>query len=160
MIRPILSIFRPFEALIFPPHKGHDARMIVPFPSVDSISKEPPESSVRSLMLERPNPLFVVFLERAFSRLKPSAVVLENEFHPVVQFPQRQTHKICLTVFGDVVHCFLGDSENDDLQGRWHITFLDFNLLFNPDLRIDRLKPPAEPGKSRQETQVIKHRWP
>ena len=36
--------------------KGHHARMIVPFPSVDSIAKEPPESSVRSLMLVSPNP--------------------------------------------------------------------------------------------------------
>jgi hypothetical protein len=30
--------------------------MTVPFPRVDSITKEPPESSVRSLMLENPNP--------------------------------------------------------------------------------------------------------
>ena len=37
-------------------YKGHDARMIVPSPSVDSIAKEPRDSSTRSLMLESPNP--------------------------------------------------------------------------------------------------------
>ena len=36
--------------------RGHDARMTVPFPSVDRMSKEPPENSIRSLMLVSPKP--------------------------------------------------------------------------------------------------------
>jgi hypothetical protein len=49
----------------------HEARMIVPFPSADSIAKEPPESSVRSLMLVRPNPRFALSEPSTFFRSKP-----------------------------------------------------------------------------------------
>ena len=41
-------------------YKGHDARMIVPSPSEDSMAKEPRDSSTRSLMLESPNPRLVL----------------------------------------------------------------------------------------------------
>jgi hypothetical protein len=51
--------------------RGHEARMIVPFPSVDSIANEPPESSIRSLMLVSPNPLLPRSGELSFSGLKP-----------------------------------------------------------------------------------------
>ena len=36
---------------------GHEARITVPFPFVDSTEKDPPDCSARSLMLARPNPL-------------------------------------------------------------------------------------------------------
>ena len=40
--------------------RGHEHRIVVPLPLTDSILQAPPESSVRSLMVERPNPLLVV----------------------------------------------------------------------------------------------------
>ncbi len=37
--------------------------MVVPFPMADSMLKEPPEISVRSFMLGRPSPLFLLSME-------------------------------------------------------------------------------------------------
>jgi hypothetical protein len=57
-------------------YKGHDARMIVPLPSVDSIAKEPPDSSTRSLMLESPNPRLVGVNDVESAHPKASALDL------------------------------------------------------------------------------------
>jgi len=47
----------PMQSLKFKIHQSSRTTLIVvPFPIVDSITKVPPESSVRSLMLVSPNP--------------------------------------------------------------------------------------------------------
>ena len=47
-----------------PNQSGHEARMMVPFPTADSMSKDPPDSSARSFMVLSPiallNPLLSV----------------------------------------------------------------------------------------------------
>ena len=63
--------------------------------------------------------------------------------------------KIRFTVLGNVVHPFLRYPKDNDLQGIGDVTFFEslFQLDFNPG--INRLVPPAEPGKGSQETQVV-----
>ncbi len=63
-------------------------------------------------------------------------------------------------MFSNVVHCLLGDPENDDLEGRGYVAFFDLDLPLDLNIRVGRLKCPAEPGKASQETQIIKDGWP
>jgi hypothetical protein len=85
---------------------------------------------------------------------------LKYKLYRPINFPQAQTDKIGFTMFSNVIHSLLGDPENDDLQGRGYVTFFDLDLPLDLNIRVGRLKSPAEPGKASQETQIVKDGWP
>ena len=69
------ALFEPLRVTaleLMPSSTGHDARTMVPTPCEDSSEKVPPESSVLSLMLARPNPLALLSPDTISSGEKPT----------------------------------------------------------------------------------------
>ena len=80
--------------------------MVVPFPIADSISKDPPESWARSLMVERPIPFLTV------SRSNPWPLSCIVNCILAIFLSKREIHKRCFAVFCDIVHGFLRDAKD------------------------------------------------
>ena len=72
---------------------GQLALIVVPFPEVDSIAKEPPESSVRSLILVKTQP----FLE--YFPVESRTIISIIQFYLVTLFPNEMRTRSALLCF-------------------------------------------------------------
>ena len=77
---------------------GHDARIVVPPPWVDSIDMDPPERYVRSFIPASPKPLSAPFREERI-QIESLAVVLNGKFYLAFFFLQAQIYDLGFAVF-------------------------------------------------------------